>query len=106
MWRERLHDHRIIDHHQAKISHTIAQEHIISEPEPTEARRSTRLKEKGKIDYKKLNQGGEQYTTEGETPVAYHVTKICPKEEMTSQISRQSSFGTAEASKRHRPYKS
>ena len=86
VWRERLHDHRILDHHQAKISHTIAQGNTIPEPEPTEARRSTRLKTKDKIDYKKMNQGGEQYTTEGETPVAYHVTKICPKEEMTSQI--------------------
>ena len=49
-------------------------------------RRSTRLKDKETLNYAEINAGNLQYTTEGESPVAEHVTKTHSKEAMESKI--------------------
>ena len=71
-WRERQCVHRLITHKEAKVSHTFKQDeenmtHNI--PLIGAVRRSSRLGNKKQVDYNKLAAGGEQFTTEGSTPL-------------------------------------
>ena len=88
-WRERLHEHRLIDRKDAKKLHSFKKE----EPEQVSAatqdpnvRRSKRLQEKTTPNYAAMHAGNLQFTTEGESPVAEHVTKIHSKDTIESKI--------------------
>ena len=88
-WRERQCEHRLITHKEAKVSHTFKQDeenmtHNI--PLIGAVRRSSRLGNKKQVDYTKLATGGEQFTTEGSTPLAQHVTKIHSKDNIETKL--------------------
>ena len=88
-WKERLNEHRLINRKEAKRLHSLKvdppQQAASSTQDPT-VRRSTRLKDKETLNYAEINAGNLQYTTEGESPVAEHVTKTHSKEAMESKI--------------------
>ena len=71
--RERLYEHRIIDHKTAKRSASLNQE-IQEEPEENQNRRITRRSTRSKkVDYKAMNEGSNQLLTEGNTEFSAHV---------------------------------
>ena len=88
-WRERQCEHRLITHKEAKVSHTFKQDeenmtHNI--PLIGAVRRSSRLGSKKQVDYNKLATGGEQFTTEGSTPLAQHVTQTHSKDDIETRL--------------------
>ena len=88
-WRERLHDHRLISHKDAKTAHTFThqtEEQVHNLPMIGEVRRSKRISNKEKTNYFELATGGTLHTTEGSTAVAQHVTKVHDKDNIESKI--------------------
>ena len=89
-WRERMHDHRLLSHKEAKTSHTFTHKPTESAqpepPQPIPTRRSARINNQAPINYKTMNAGENQYTNEGESPIAQHVTLEHNKEEIESKI--------------------
>ena len=88
-WRERLHDHRLISHKDAKTAHTFThqtEEQVHNLPIVGEVRRSKRISNKEKTNYFELATGGTLHTTEGNTAVAQHVTRVHDKDSFESKI--------------------
>ena len=72
--RERMYEHRVIDHKTAKRAASI--DHEEEEKGRTEkvgTRRSERQKDKKKKDYKVINEGSDQILSEGNTEFSAHV---------------------------------
>ena len=70
--RERMYEHRVIDHKTAKRAASISHEE--KEEEPKESQRPTRRssRSKNKVDYKTMNEG-QQIMTEGSTEFSAHM---------------------------------
>ena len=81
--RERLYEHRVIDHKIAKRAASINHEEDITEirTEKQGPRRSERQKNKKKKDYKIMNEGSDQVLTEGNTEFSAHVASGRHKKE-------------------------
>ena len=72
--RERLYEHRVIDHKTAKRAASIDHEDDKNESNEVQGpRRSERQKAKKKKDYKIMNEGSDQALTEGNTEFSAHV---------------------------------
>ena len=69
--RERLYEHRILDHKTAKRSASLNHEDEIKDKGQTGTRRSSRTK-KSK-DYKRIHEGADQVLSEGNTEFSAHV---------------------------------
>ena len=69
--RERLYEHRIIDHKTAKRSASLHLDEEEQEEIPSGTRRSTR--NRTQIDYKAMQEGSNQILTEGNTEFSAHV---------------------------------
>ena len=77
--KERGYEHRIINHKDSKISHSIGKKSEITN-ENTQIindnnRKSKRLSKKEKVDYKELNQGKKIIINAGSSEVAEHMQK-------------------------------
>ena len=86
---ERLHDHRLISHKDAKTAHTFThqtEEQVHNLPMIGEVRRSKRISSKERTNYFELATGGTLHTTEGSTAVAQHVTRVHDKDNIESKI--------------------
>ena len=70
--RERLYEHRIIDHKTAKRSASLHLDEEEQQEIPSGTRRSTRNRTQ-KIDYKAMQEGSNQILTEGNTEFSAHV---------------------------------
>ena len=63
-----------MNHNDKAKNHPIPQIHEDNNPQAIATRRSTRLKEKTKINYKKMNSGEQTKLTEGNTEISKHIT--------------------------------
>ena len=85
--RERLYEHRVITHKEAKRSASIS--HTGEEPELITSQRPTRKSSRNtkRVDYKKMNEGPKIETTEGRTEFSAHVaTDIHEKTDLEHSI--------------------
>ena len=70
--KERLYEHRVLDHEDAKRSHSLGgKKESCVEREPTGERRSRRNTEK--VDYKAMHNGSKQFLMLGKTAVSEHM---------------------------------
>ena len=83
-WRQRMHEHRLVDRTTANESHTFRKQETTRQ-EPQGTRKSTRIAKKDQ-NYMKMHTGGPGYLTPGQTPVAEHVTLEHGKERFQSEI--------------------
>ena len=84
--RERLYEHRVIDHKTASNAACLAiTTQSDNETKTTNQRRSTRKRKP--VNYKDLNEGNKQYTTAGNTEFSAHVsTDIHNKQDLQYKI--------------------
>ena len=73
--RERMYEHRVIDHKTSKQYASLQDKKVSGpvEPAPENLRRSTRNKDKKKKDYKAVQEGSNQLLSEGSTDFSAHV---------------------------------
>ena len=73
--RERMYEHRVIDHKTSKQYASLQDKKVSgpAEPAPENLRRSTRNKDKKKKDYKAVQEGSNQLLSEGSTDFSAHV---------------------------------
>ena len=72
--KERGYQHHAVNHNDRTKNHPIPQINEEEIPLNITTRRSTRLKEKPKVNYKKMNSGEQSKLTEGNTEISKHIT--------------------------------
>ena len=86
VFRERLYEHRIIDHKSAVTAASLGNAVIINEPEPTQDLRRSKRNCK-KRNYQTMDKGTNQILSEGNTEFSAHVaTDVHEKEQLKYQI--------------------
>ena len=86
--RKRLYEHRIIDHKTAKQAASIKNKTEEQNSEESQGtRKSNRLKEKRKKDYKTIQEGSDQILSEGNTEFSAHVASdVHSKEDLQYKV--------------------
>ena len=69
--RVRFYEHRVMDHDDARRSHSLGERKALERAEPTGERRSNRNVKK--VDYKAMHNGSKQHLTLGKTAVSEHM---------------------------------
>ena len=80
----RAYEHKIIKHKESEICHSLKKEE--ENTENTTGKRSSRLKNKKKMNYKELNDGSNIILNEGLTEVSEHMARFDHKEKVTIKI--------------------
>ena len=83
----RGYEHKIISHKDMKRSHSIAENNSTQSEEDSNTRKSSRLANKGRKDYKKMNEGEKYIENAGNSEVAKHMMeKVYTKEDTELEI--------------------